>query len=186
MKSVTCSWCLSAAAALCMGGAFGVGCAGDESPPRTAANVPQQTPVASQPAQQPAPQERAIVASKEVRRKCQIPDTPEQSPQFDLDEAELRPRGENILSRIATCMQDGALKGESITLIGHADPRGSDAYNRALGMDRARAARDYLGSQGVAVSSLNVKSRGELDATGTDRATWQLDRRVELAQTSEM
>ena len=98
----------------------------------------------------------------------------------------MRPRGEDILGRIARCMQDGALKGESLTLIGHADPRGSRAYNRSLGMERARAVRDYLSSQGVAVSSVDVKSRGELDATGTGPSSWQLDRRVDIEQSSTL
>jgi len=53
-------------------------------------------------------------------------------------------------------------------------------------MERARAVRDYLASQGVAVSALNVKSRGELDASGTGPASWQLDRRVDIDEASSM
>lgn len=97
-------------------------------------------------------------------------------PQFDFAEAELRARGEGILAGIAQCMKQGALQGEKVTLVGHADPRGPDAYNQRLGMARAAAARDYLASQGVAVSSLALKSRGERDASGTGPASWQLDR----------
>lgn len=173
-------------AALFMAAGFGpTGCASDEAAPRAAETyTPQPAPVTSQNLQQPAAQDQSVVASDTIKKKCQIPDSPQQSPQFDFDEADLRQRGENILTRVAQCMQEGALKGETLMLVGRADPRGSQSYNRALGMERARAVRDYLSSQGVAVSSLNVSSRGELDATGTGPASWQLDRRVDLREST--
>lgn len=183
MKNITGRWPFNAVAVVCVGSLGAFGCAHDESPPPAAVDIEPQPAAA---AEQTEATQGALVASESVKQKCQIPDTPQQAPQFDYDQADLRSRGEDILRRVATCMQDGALKGQALTLIGHADPRGSERYNRALGMERARAARAYLESQGVALSSLSVKSRGELDATGSDVASWQLDRWVDIEETSAL
>jgi OmpA-OmpF porin, OOP family len=146
---------------------------------------PAQVPVASAPspapmAKTPQPQDNLFKVSPAVQAKCNLPDTPTDSPQFDFDDAGLRPRGMGILDGIATCVREGSLKGEGVTVTGHTDPRGSDSYNQDLGMRRADATRDYLMSKGVASTDVTVKSRGKQDATGDAAAGWQLDRRVEI------
>jgi outer membrane protein OmpA-like peptidoglycan-associated protein len=133
-----------------------------------------------------APAEPAqIVVSATVRSKCDVPDTSSEAPQFDFDDTSLRPRGMGILDTVAQCMREGSLKGEQVTIVGHTDPRGSEDYNRQLGMLRAEAARDYLTAKGVPAEAVAVKSRGEQDATGEQAGEWQLDRRVEIQQTAE-
>jgi outer membrane protein OmpA-like peptidoglycan-associated protein len=121
-----------------------------------------------------------IEVSEDIRTRCALPDTREGSPQFDFDSSRLRETGTSILDEVATCMLTGSLKDREVTLVGHADPRGSEMYNEELGMRRAETTRDYLISQGVPRASIAVTSRGEKDATGDDVASWQLDRRVEL------
>jgi outer membrane protein OmpA-like peptidoglycan-associated protein len=49
-----------------------------------------------------------------------------------------------------------------------------------LGESRADSVRDYLMSLGVPKENLTETSRGKLDATGTDEATWRIDRRVDV------
>jgi outer membrane protein OmpA-like peptidoglycan-associated protein len=133
----------------------------------------------------PAPKSGAdsFIISEGLRKKCSLPQTAENSPQFDFDEATLRPRGEGILDSIATCVTTGSLKGEGVTITGHTDPRGSTEYNLSLGMQRANAARDYLAGKGVASSEMTVTSRGEQDAAGQTESEFQLDRRVEIGET---
>lgn len=127
--------------------------------------------------------EGTLGLSPGIQKRCRLPETRAGSPQFDFDESELRPRGMNILDGVVTCMQDGGpLSGESISIVGHADPRGPNDYNRGLGMRRAEAARRYLTSKGVPESRVTVRSRGEADAKGTDPASWQLDRHVEIEE----
>ena len=65
---------------------------------------------------------------------------------------------------------------------GHADERGSDEYNLALGEKRANAVRDYLMDLGVAPERLSVISYGEEKATrgATTNAAWAKDRRAEF------
>jgi len=125
-----------------------------------------------------------FIISESLRKKCSLPETAGNSPQFDFDEAALRPRGQGILDSIAACVTTGSMKGEGVTITGHTDPRGSAQYNQSLGMQRANAARDYLAAKGVASAEMTVESRGEQDATGQSESGFQLDRRVEIAETS--
>jgi peptidoglycan-associated lipoprotein len=48
-----------------------------------------------------------------------------------------------------------------VTIEGHADEQGTREYNLALGARRANAAREFLISQGVAGSRLQVVSYGK-------------------------
>lgn len=53
---------------------------------------------------------------------------------------------------------------EEISLVGHTDAKGSDAYNMALGQRRADTVRDYMVSQGIPASDIvSVESRGKRD-----------------------
>jgi OOP family OmpA-OmpF porin len=152
-------------------------CSHEQPPPQApTAAAPSLAPVV----QKPPPQDNLFKVSPAVQAKCNLPDSPTDSPQFDFDDAGLRPRGMGILDGIATCVREGSLKGEGVTVTGHTDPRGSDSYNQDLGMRRADATRDYLMSKGVASTDITVKSRGKHDATGDAAAGWQLDRRVEI------
>ena len=151
-------------------------CSQQQPPQVPVAAAPSPTPVA----QTPPAQDNLFKVSPAVQAKCNLPDTPTDSPQFDFDDSGLRPRGMGILDAVATCVRVGSLKGEGVTITGHTDPRGSDSYNQDLGMRRADTTRDYLMSKGVASTDITVKSRGKQDATGDAAAGWQLDRRVEI------
>jgi peptidoglycan-associated lipoprotein len=98
---------------------------------------------------------------------------------FDFDQYALT--GE---SRAVLLAHADKLKGASVAvrLEGHADERGSREYNMALGEKRANAVRDFLVTQGVNGSSLEVVSFGEEQpaATGSDEASWSQNRRVEV------
>jgi peptidoglycan-associated lipoprotein len=69
-----------------------------------------------------------------------------------------------------------------VVIEGFADERGSDEYNLALGDKRARAARDYLVSFGIAPERISTISYGEEKATkGADsEEVWSQDRRAEF------
>ena len=98
---------------------------------------------------------------------------------FAFDSAEITPMTRDILAKVAACVNDGALKGKELELVGHTDPRGSDAYNEELGMSRAESVAAYLRDQGVAASKIEIQSEGEDDAS--DNAfEWPLERRVDI------
>lgn len=53
---------------------------------------------------------------------------------------------------------------EQISLTGHTDAKGSEAYNYQLGMRRAQTVQDYMVSRGVPPGDItSVESRGEMD-----------------------
>lgn len=98
---------------------------------------------------------------------------------FDFDQYTLTAESRSVLLAHAD-----KLKGASVAvrLEGHADERGSREYNMALGEKRANAVRDFLVTQGVSGSSLEVISFGEEQpvATGSDEYSYSQNRRVEV------
>lgn len=98
---------------------------------------------------------------------------------FDFDQYALTAESRAVLLAHAD-----KLKGASVAvrLEGHADERGSREYNMALGEKRANAVRDFLVTQGVNGSSLEVVSFGEEQpaAAGSDEGSWAQNRRVEV------
>lgn len=124
-----------------------------------------------------------VTLSDDVRRACNLARGEPRASVFDIDAARLRPRGEDVLARVAACVVSGKLGDESLTLVGHTDPRGSPSYNEQLGLYRAIAAKQYLAVLGVPEERLVVDSAGERGARGTDEASWSLDRTIEIRMT---
>jgi peptidoglycan-associated lipoprotein len=102
------------------------------------------------------------------------------APKFDFDRAELTADDRAVLDQVARCVTTGPLKGRSLHMVGRADPRGEVEYNMVLGGHRAASVEAYLQQLGVDRSKMDTTSRGKLDATGTDEATWARDRRVDV------
>lgn len=121
-----------------------------------------------------------VQIGKPLRDRCNLPETAQEAPAFEYDQATLRARGRNVLDDVATCMTDGPLKGEVITIVGRSDPRGSASYNASLAASRAAAAQNYLAQKGVPKERMKLVARGEAGAHGSDEETWALDRRVDL------
>jgi peptidoglycan-associated lipoprotein len=78
---------------------------------------------------------------------------------FDYDRAELSDEARATLDKNATWLRKWT--STSINVEGHADERGTNEYNLALGERRSAAIRDYLVSLGVAASRVTIVSLGE-------------------------
>jgi peptidoglycan-associated lipoprotein len=78
---------------------------------------------------------------------------------FDLDSAALSDVARAALEKHALWLQ--AHRELKVTVEGHCDERGTVEFNLALGEQRARAARDYLASLGVAPARLRTVSYGK-------------------------
>ena len=129
-----------------------------------------------------APVSSSLAVSPELAAACGIKvPAAGASPKFAYDKDELADDDKAVLDQIAVCLTKGALKGKAISLIGRADPRGTEEYNLSLGSRRATSVGTYLQRLGVGQPQLAVTTRGALDATGTDETGWQQDRRVDLA-----
>ncbi len=96
---------------------------------------------------------------------------------FDFDRATIRPEDLALLDENAEW-----LKGNQVLVLieGHADERGTNEYNLALGERRAKAVRDHLVNKGVSADRINTVSYGEERPSCTDKgeACWKQNRRA--------
>jgi peptidoglycan-associated lipoprotein len=103
---------------------------------------------------------------------------------FDYDVADIRAEDQALLDWKARLLL--ANPAMTIRISGHADERGSDEYNLALGNRRAAAAKRYLVNKGVAEGRIVTDSYGEeqpLDPASTEEA-YAKNRRDEFAITA--
>jgi peptidoglycan-associated lipoprotein len=103
---------------------------------------------------------------------------------FDYDQAQVRPADQQTLDRKAAIL--AANPQVKLRISGHADERGSDEYNLALGNRRASAAKRYLENKGVDASRLEVVSYGEERPLnpGSDETAFAQNRRDEFEITA--
>jgi len=99
---------------------------------------------------------------------------------FDFDSAAIKPTFRPTLEKLADVLTKH--DRTRVTVVGHTDSVGSEAYNQRLSERRAEAVRARLASLGVARSRLEAEGRGELEprATNETEAGRQLNRRVEI------
>ena len=96
---------------------------------------------------------------------------------FDFDRYEIRAQDKPTLDENAKWLKQN---GTALLLIeGHADERGTNEYNLALGERRAKATRDHLVSLGIDGGRMTVISYGEERPLCTERteACWAQNRR---------
>jgi len=173
----------SVAAILFLSTAVVAGCGSDNTPPPKAPTGAAVTTTAT-PAP-PPPTEKAgdvptqsnINISDEIRKACGITDA---EAYFSYDSANVRPQDKAVLKKLADCFSTGPLKGRELRLVGHADPRGEEEYNMVLGGRRADNVKTAIAAEGLSSDKIATTSRGKLDATGTDEASWAKDRRVDV------
>lgn len=133
----------------------------------------------------PAPKPTTAVSpslslSSDLAAQCGIQANDQVPPSFAYNDAELLEEDRAVLQQVATCLMTGPLKGRGVELIGRADPRGTQEYNLGLGAKRAHSVSEYLRRLGVGEQQLAENTRGDLEASGTDEASWQKDRRVDI------
>lgn len=169
---------LSSAASVC-------GCGSTEAPPP-------KTPALNASTSLTTDQQSAIAKSNhETGGKLNIdpsvlalcPDV--KPPLFDYDSSHVKRGFDQALISLADCMKTGGMKGKSLLLVGHADPRGEPDYNLALGGRRAGSVRNALVGLEVSEGRIQLSSRGEIDAAGTVAETWKQDRRVDVKLASK-
>ena len=97
---------------------------------------------------------------------------------FDYDKWELRPDTKAAIDRAAIYLEQHPEL--SVLVGGYSDERGSDQYNLALGIKRARATRDALVSDGVEGTRIQIISygKGQQVCTEKDEACFQQNRRA--------
>ena len=95
---------------------------------------------------------------------------------FDFDRSEIR--GDQRDAMRANATKINGMSG-NVTIEGHADERGSEEYNLALGERRAQTVKRYLEAEGVSSSQLGIISYGEERPAdpGHTESAWAENRR---------
>ena len=99
---------------------------------------------------------------------------------FEFNKSLIKPEFTAALLAHAAYLKDNDNK--SITIEGHADEKGTQEYNIALGEHRAKAIAASLESMGVGTEQIKTVSYGEEKPVNTDHDTqaWIENRRAEL------
>ncbi len=103
---------------------------------------------------------------------------------FDYDQSDLSDAARATLdAKIPVLRANPQLR---LRIAGHADERGSDEYNLALGQRRAAAAKRYLTDQGVDAGRLDIVSYGEERPAveGQTEEAFKANRRAEFEVTA--
>ena len=105
---------------------------------------------------------------------------------FQVDSVEFDDKGQAAVIDLA--FQLKARNSPDITLVGHTDPRGTNAYNQTLSERRAEAVKEFLKKQNYA-GRITTSGRGEDERFQPDDVSqyseeqrFQMDRRVELIE----
>lgn len=104
---------------------------------------------------------------------------------FEFNKADLSDAARGILEKDATYLKKWT--SVRITIEGHADSRGTNEYNLALGERRANATREYLGSLGVDLARIAMVSKGEEQpfCMENTESCWALNRRGHVVITAK-
>jgi outer membrane protein OmpA-like peptidoglycan-associated protein len=99
---------------------------------------------------------------------------------FAFDSARLRDDATGTLERLSACLTEPPLEDAYLSITGHADPMGTDEYNRELGLDRAGSVAKALRGRGIDSERIDTYSVGEAMASDDPQA-WPEQRRVVIA-----
>ncbi len=101
---------------------------------------------------------------------------------FNFDKYDIRPDMQSKIKSNARLLNEMNSKDFSIKVEGNCDEWGTDEYNYALGLKRAKSTKDSLISYGVNESRIMIVSFGESnpECKNSDKACWDKNRRAEF------
>jgi peptidoglycan-associated lipoprotein len=149
------------------------------------------------PASRPAP---AAARTSEVAPAVRVPDAQTRAridellakiedAYFDYDKHNLRPDAITALEADSKELRDIIVQypDYKLTIEGHADERGSEEYNMALGEARAESARAYLAKVGIPQDQLSLVSYGKDRPACEDHneSCWQKNRRIHIVASAK-
>ena len=152
--------------------------AAPSSPPAAPATKPDTPPPPPPPPPSPQP---AAPTEDEIFAKKTLKELNDEKPLADVffayDSTELTEQARGTLQKNLQYLN--RWKSTKILIEGHADSRGTNEYNLALGERRADAVRDYLVSLGLPDGRMTIVSKGEEQpACGEEtESCWQQNRR---------
>jgi peptidoglycan-associated lipoprotein len=101
---------------------------------------------------------------------------------FDFEQYDVRDDMENLLQDNGEKLNSDTYRASSIKLEGNCDEWGSDQYNYALGLKRARAVKEFLVGEGIDESRFSIISYGESNniCKAKTQECWAKNRRVDF------
>ncbi|EIJ34640.1 OmpA family protein [Thiothrix nivea] len=138
-------------------------------------SMPEGCEAAPEPAPAPPPPPPPAPAPAPIQRLSLSADT-----NFDFDKADLKPAGKASLDQFLGSLAGAKVTG--ISVVGHTDSVGSDAYNQTLSEKRAASVANYLVSKGVPAAAIQASGRGESQpiADNSTKAGRAANRRVDV------
>jgi peptidoglycan-associated lipoprotein len=120
-----------------------------------------------------------MVARPSVREYSPVAELPDVH--FDFDKYDIRADAATVLRAGAQWLK--AHPSYQLLIEGHADERGTNEYNLALGDKRAKSSMNYLVSHGVPASRITVLSYGEERGVCSEKSEgcWSKNRRAHFA-----
>ena len=102
---------------------------------------------------------------------------------FDFDKYNLKPAGKQALQELAGQLQQRGANIQKITVVGHTDSKGSDAYNQKLSERRASTVANFLVNEGIPSQRIEAYGQGEKNPVATNKTAEgrAQNRRVEVA-----
>ena len=134
------------------------------APPAAAAPAPPPPPPPPPPAPPaPAPAPPRPLTEDEIFSRKTLDELNAEMPladvMFDYDQFAIRDDQRAMLQKNADYLRRWT--AVRVTIEGHADARGTNEYNLALGERRGNSVRDFLAGLGIAADRMTVVSRGE-------------------------
>lgn len=119
--------------------------------------------------------EAAEMSAEALRQRFE-----EENVHFDFDKYVLTPQAMMVLDEKAVYLRDN--RRVRVLVEGHADERGTNEYNLALGDRRANSAKNYLIKSGVDASRFTTISYGEEQPLCNQRneSCWSKNRRAQF------
>ncbi|HXG51129.1 MAG TPA: OmpA family protein [candidate division Zixibacteria bacterium] len=99
---------------------------------------------------------------------------------FDFDKSNIKPEAAKILDRLVAFMKEN--KDKRVSLSGHTDSIGTEAYNQKLSERRVNSVRDYLVKHGIERDRITGQGFGESKPIADNRTKEgrAKNRRVEI------
>jgi len=153
------------------------------TPPETTTATPQETSTGSEQLGAPAQAIPEVQSSqlRETERNL-LREMQKKSVYFDFNEFTIKPEYREVIQQQADFMK---AHGNTVTLEGNSDERGSSEFNLALGSKRANSVRKALEFLGVPSSQIKSVSFGEEKPKLSchEEKCWQENRRVDFSGT---
>ena len=154
------------------------------APPPATKPAPPPPPPAAPPAPQPAPPTEDELFRNKTLEQLNA-EKPLTDTFFSYDSTELTAEARAAIQKNVDWMKRWTTT--KVMVEGHADSRGTNEYNLALGERRADAVRDYLVSLGISADRITIVSKGEEQPFCSEEteACWQQNRRGHFLVTAK-